>query len=84
MQQTAVEWLVEQLINEDRKLNPNSFTIQIYFEASKNIIEQAKDMEKEQSMNDFMAGKWDWAEHIKGKESKDPAEYYNETYKTQA
>jgi hypothetical protein len=31
-------------------------------------------------MDDFQAGKWDWAEHIDGKHSKDPAEYYNETY----
>jgi hypothetical protein len=37
-------------------------------------------LEKEQIMDDFQAGKWDWAEHIDGKHSKDPAEYYNETY----
>lgn len=66
-QQTAIEWLIQQ-----EKLND-------YF--SNETINTAKEMEKEQSMNDFMAGKWDWAEHINGKESKDPAEYYNETYK---
>lgn len=44
-------------------------------------IESLIPKEKEQIMDDFMAGKWDWAEHIKGKESKDPVEYYNETYK---
>ena len=50
---TAVEWLIEQLIEQDRQLNPNSFTIQIYFEASKNIIEQAKQMEKEQTVDAY-------------------------------
>jgi len=45
------------------------------------IIDQAKAMEKEQIMDDFQEGKWDWhAKLNEGKESKDPAEYYNETY----
>ena len=68
---TALDFLYEIMFEKEGRINFVEF-------------QQAKEMEKEQSMNDFMAGKWDWAEHIKGKESKDPAEYYNETYKTQA
>jgi hypothetical protein len=44
-QKTAVEWLVEELIKRDKDLNPSSFAIQIYFESSRNIVEQAKQME---------------------------------------
>lgn len=55
-----------------------------YHEDSFNIND-ARDMsiklEKEQIMDDFNAGQWAWAEHLIGKEKKDPAEYYNETYK---
>jgi hypothetical protein len=49
-QQTAVEWLVEELIKRDKDLNPSSFAIQIYFESSRNIVDQAKQMEKEQAL----------------------------------
>ena len=76
---TAVEWLIEQLIEQDRQLNPNSFTIQIYFEASKNIIEQAKQMEKEQTVDAYGGVVVDDNGNIMTGE-----QYYNETYKTQA
>ena len=75
-QMTAVEWFAHEI----NKINAST-EAKLFIEKLKN---QAKEMEKEQSMNDFMSGKWDWAEHIKGKESKDPAEYYNDTYKTEA
>jgi hypothetical protein len=59
-QQTAVEWLVEQLIPEDQH------------EGIMDIIEDAKQREKEQIIDAFDNGTND--ENIIGKE------YYNETY----
>jgi len=56
MKQTAVEWLVEQLPL-------------IQQEGLRDIIEQAKEMEKEQMESAYLAG-----------ESKDK-QYYNETFK---
>ena len=43
--------------------------------------EQAKAMHKEEIMDAFQLGKWDWVDNVKhGLETKDPAEYYNETF----
>jgi hypothetical protein len=65
--QTAVEWLIKIYLQTNKIDNFD--------------IEQAKAMEKQQIMDDFQEGKWDWhAKLNEGKESKDPAEYYNETY----
>lgn len=66
--QTAVEWILEQTM---------------YIRSTKwpDIVEQALEMEKEQIEDAFQDGKWDWSEHIKkGSESKDLAQYYQETY----
>ena len=79
-QQTAVDWFYEEIVGMLDCNEVNDFPF-IKWKIKNSLLLKAKEMEKEQSMNDFMAGKWDWAEHIKGKESKDPAEYYNETYK---
>ena len=63
-QQTAVEWLVEQLI-------PKAFAI--YDITTCNAIEQAKQIEEEQIKNAFLMGKvnhrQDWAE-----------DYYKQNY----
>jgi hypothetical protein len=46
------------------------------------LFEEADEMHKEETMDAFQAGKWDWSEHTNnGKHSMDPAEYYNETFK---
>jgi hypothetical protein len=46
------------------------------------VLEQAKERHKEETMDAFQAGKFDWSIHIDhGKNSMDPAEYYNETFK---
>ncbi len=81
-QQSAVDWLVEQLIKRDKDFNPSSFAIQIYFESSRNIVEQAKQTEKEQIVNARESGKWEITKCIN-----DPnytfqtsEQYYNETY----
>jgi hypothetical protein len=67
-QQTSVEWLIKIYLQKGKI---DSFD-----------IEQAKEKHKEETMDSFQAGKWDWSEHTNnGKHSMDPAEYYNETFK---
>lgn len=47
-----------------------------------NILYTHKEKHKEETMDAFQAGKWDWSTHVNhGKNSMDPAEYYNETFK---
>jgi hypothetical protein len=75
MKKTAVEWLVEQL-NEKIDFIPLD-----KWDVIRDIVQQAKAMEKEQIEDAFQAGKWDWNEHItNGEPSKDLAQYYNETF----
>ena len=65
--QTAVEWLLEEL-------NDNGFK---YLDLATDIIEQAKEMEKEQIIDAFDTGrrKGDWIF--------DGEKYYNETFKNE-
>jgi vacuolar-type H+-ATPase subunit H len=68
MKQTAVEWLVNELIK-------NGHNFKLY----KKEIEQAKEMEKQQIIDAYMFGDGD-AYHLE--EVKQEAEqYYNETFK---
>ena len=62
MKQTAVEWLIEKL---------KIFAT----EEEMNIIEQAKEMEKEQIKNTFNNG---YLNHSRNSE-----QYYNETFKSE-
>jgi hypothetical protein len=78
-QQTAVDWLVNQL-QEGRatffKLNDKEEKIITL--AGKDVLEQAKAMEKEQIMNAYQDGK---CNSIIGFCSKNESkQYYNETY----
>jgi hypothetical protein len=68
MKQTAVEWLVEQL-NEKIDFIPLD-----KWDMIRDIIQQAKAMEKQQIMNAVDYGTSDWGSY------KDPEVYYNETY----
>jgi hypothetical protein len=75
--QTAVDWQFDQLSSE------NLLGIFTHDQMTRvmEILEQAKEMEKEQIEDAFQEGKWDWAEHILNDvESKDASQYYNETY----
>jgi hypothetical protein len=66
MKQTAVDWLVYQL-----NLEPDGWM--------KDLIEQAKEMEKEQIIDAMnRMGNTDFY-----CEYEDPEQYYNETYKTE-
>jgi hypothetical protein len=67
---TAVKWLEQEFI-----------ALQNYGINELGLFSKAKAMEKEQIMDDYMAGIWAWSEHTNNnKHQKDPAEYYNETY----
>ena len=70
--QTAVEWLVEQLDNT------TIFSKYVFLE----IIEQAKEMEKEQIENAFNYGVYDGGGLIK-KYKMSGEIYYNETFKSE-
>ena len=65
MKQTAVEWLVEQLDGE-RHLTENEI---------KRVIEQAKEMEKEQIVNAYDC---EWTG-----DHEDGEDYYNKNYNQQ-
>ncbi len=76
MKQTAVEWLVEQLqltrdfqrvINE---VNQSSTSV-------RDVLEQAKEMEKEQTLVDYSCGARDAIINI---DFVNAVKYYNETY----
>ena len=67
---TAVEWLIEQLIPKDQH------------EGIMDIIEQAKEMEKEQIENAFNYGVYDGGGLIK-KYKMSGEKYYNETFKSE-
>ena len=64
MEQTAVEWLVQQLRNGK--------------EFNDELIQQAKEMEKEQIMDAYNTGSNDY-----GSQCYQPEQYYNETFKSE-
>jgi hypothetical protein len=64
-QQTAVEWLIDQLIPKDQH------------EGIMDIIEEAKQMEKEQIMNAHLTG---LIHPLEIEATKQAEQYYNETY----
>jgi hypothetical protein len=53
--QTAVQRLIEKLIAKSKENDPNNFTIQIYFESNKDLVEQALEMEKQQIVDAWIA-----------------------------
>lgn len=85
-QLTAVEWLIEQLVELDKQLDgkrKNDDSTVIKLNPTK-IYEQAKEMEKEQIQDAFQEGKWNGYENAKGaSDFKDPLIYYNETFESQ-
>ena len=68
MKQTAINWLIDQIRNEQ---NQKALTGKEWME----VIEQARRMEREQIIDAYTIGSYDMAE----KEFR-PEEYYNETY----
>ena len=76
-QQTAVEWLIEQLIKADKELEgrrKNEDTTILKLNPTK-LFEQAKAMEKEQIMSAYWDGGQDVPTTVNRCE-----QYYNQTY----
>lgn len=72
MVETSIDWFIKEILKHDKSF--------VEFYGAE--IEQAKEKHKEETMDAFQAGKWDWSTHVNhGKNSMDPAEYYNETFK---
>jgi succinate dehydrogenase/fumarate reductase-like Fe-S protein len=67
--QTAVEWLIEQL---NQKID---FIPMNKWDMIRDIVQQAKEMEKEQIVDSYIMGSYDLA----AKEFR-PEQYYNEIY----
>jgi len=71
-QQTAVEWYDNQL----RKVFSNTTEASNF--SHEELLQQAKEMQKQQSINDFVAG--NKLEFYDGTEKECAEQYYNQTY----
>jgi hypothetical protein len=65
---TAVEWLVEQLFGDNEIIG-----------CSDELLQQAKEMEKEQIRKSYCDGEL----HFVSKQIRTSEEYYNETFKSE-
>jgi hypothetical protein len=75
--QTAVEWLIQELINCDKLLDGRrkNEDATVFKTNPTKIYEQAKQMHKEQIIDAFKKGELpEWFENL------DAEQYYNETY----
>jgi hypothetical protein len=74
MEETALNWLEKEFI----KLESTTGVFGVMYE----LIEQAKEIEREQIEDAFQYGIWNGWEAKEGKvEIQDPTQYYNETFK---
>jgi hypothetical protein len=81
MKQTAVEWLFEQLCSEKLSWNKDSMGKLFIDLRTSNILQQAKEMEKEQIIE-----AWNIRAKIDGvltyTDNRTAEQYYNETYES--
>lgn len=75
-QQTAVEWVIEQLFNSFEKFNNGEYTFDEYLKSNLEIRAQAKEMEKEQ----IIVAASDHCYPTCELATIDAEQYYNETY----
>ena len=81
-QKTAIEWLDEQLQIMDSKSFNNLIQIEMGRDNYKEVIEQAKEMEKQHIINAHFKGQREDIDFIN--EAKQEAEqYYNKTFKSE-
>jgi hypothetical protein len=73
---TAVEWLGHEI----NKIY-TEFPDQLFYDVAL-LLQQAKEMEKEQIRIAYMEGAFEKMRHLEGKEFMMPTEYYNETFKS--
>ena len=72
MEQTAVEWLIE-----------NSHIIPKTRLNKRELIQQANEMFEKQIEDAYMEGAFEKMRHLDGKEFMMPTEYYNTTFKSE-
>ena len=78
MKQTAVEWLANSIINLEERLRLKEININDFIEEKDLLVEQAKEMEKEQIIRThLMARCYDNQNSFTEAE-----QYYNETFKS--
>ena len=77
MQQTATEWMANELLYLDNEYDMKLIDKNEYQARRKQIIEQAKEMEKEQHKKTWSEGMFCETGDIQAFE-----QYYNETFKT--
>ena len=73
-QQTAVEWYIEKLLDLDYEYAKGLITLAVWSERKKSLIEQAKEMEKEQTIKTSLF----WSHSTVRR--KDIEDYYQQTY----
>jgi hypothetical protein len=73
-QQTAVEWYIEKLLDLDYEYAKGLITLGVWSERKNSLIQQAKEMEKEQTIKTSLF----WSHSTVRR--KDIEDYYNETY----
>jgi hypothetical protein len=73
MKQTAVDWLVE-------KLKENGVN---FWQEEIEMIEEAKEMEKQQMLGFYHEGSFAYMRYFDGKEYVKAEQYYNETFKSE-
>jgi len=79
---TAVEWLVDELLHLDNEFDMKLIDKNEYQARRKQVIEQAKEMEKEQIMTAFTQGDIFGADFF-DRVNITAEEYYNETFKSE-
>jgi hypothetical protein len=83
MKQTAVEWLIEQLVKMDKQLDgrrKNEDATIMKMNPTK-ILEQAKEMEKQQIMESYKDSTCQFSVDSRIDCPKSAEQYYNETFK---
>jgi phage shock protein A len=84
MKQTAVEWLNEQMNNIKSSSTKMYGTVQFLEKELTKLLEQAKEMEKEQIETAFIKGNEFLSEwNITNVPYIDAEQYYNETFKSE-
>jgi hypothetical protein len=83
MKQTAIEFYAEKEIKLTLDFISNKLNELEYGIKRIKLIEQAKEMFKEQIRIAYMEGAFEKMRHLDGKEFMMPTEYYNKTFKSE-
>ena len=79
-QQTAVEWYIEKLLDLDYEYAKGLITLGVWSERKNSLIQQVKEMEKEQMKGMYVEGSFAKMRYYDGLEYIDADQYYEQTY----